>query len=162
MNLTVFGAFLVLNFIAASSGGIFKPGVWYASLQKPGWTPPNWAFPIVWSTLFLMNAAAGAIAWEASKAASSGGLSAAFVVYGIGLAINFVWSALFFGMKRMDWALGDVVLLWMAIVAQIAFFAPISPLAALLGLPYLAWVTLAAVLNIRMIQMNNGVAAESA
>ncbi|MEO1407183.1 MAG: TspO/MBR family protein, partial [Pseudomonadota bacterium] len=137
------------------SGGLFKPGQWYESLNKPSWIPPNWAFPTVWSVLFLLNAVAGALAWEATGVGADSRDLAPFVVYGVSLGLNFLWSALFFGLKRMNLALGEVALLWLSLVAQIAVFAPLSPIAALLGVPYLAWVTIAAFLNLRMIQLNN-------
>ncbi|MEO0882567.1 MAG: TspO/MBR family protein [Pseudomonadota bacterium] len=154
MSWTVFGAFLAVNFVAASSGGLFKPGDWYARLNKPGWIPPNWVFPTVWSVLFLMNAAAGALVWEAAGQDGDARDMFPFLIYGASLGLNFLWSALFFGLKRMDLALGEVALLWLSIAAQIAVFAQISTGAALLGVPYLLWVTIAGVLNLRMIQLN--------
>jgi len=152
-GLVPFLAFLAVNFAAASSGAIFKPGDWYEGLSKPPWTPPNWAFPTVWSVLFLMNTVAGWLIWEAR------GWDAgfAYAVYGTSLVVNAAWSALFFGMKRMDWSLVDVAGLWLSIVAVMAVFAPISPAAAALQIPYLLWVTLAGVLNVRMIQLNPAV-----
>ena len=148
--LIAFGVFSAINIAAASGGGIFKPGAWYESLNRPPWTPPNWAFPVVWFAIFLLNALSGAIAWVAHAP----GDIFPFAVYGVSLVINFAWSALFFGAKRMDWSLIDVALLWLSIVAVIWFFTPISLPAAALQLPYLAWVSLAATLNLRMLQMN--------
>ncbi|MEM9670308.1 MAG: TspO/MBR family protein [Pseudomonadota bacterium] len=154
MSWMIIGAFALANFTAASSGGIFKPGDWYESLTKPSWVPPNWAFPVVWAALFAMNTAAGVIVWDAMGDAAGSRNWMPFIIYGVSLAINAGWSAFFFGMKRMDLAFGDVVLLWLSLAAQIVVFAPISLLAAALTLPYLAWVTLAGALNIRMIQLN--------
>eukprot|EP01032_Pedospumella_encystans_P039032 gene39032-biopygen32561 len=56
-------AFIVIVFAAASSGALFKPGVWYENLRKPGWTPPKWAFPVVWSILYVMIGYAGWLVW---------------------------------------------------------------------------------------------------
>ncbi|MEL6566989.1 MAG: TspO/MBR family protein [Pseudomonadota bacterium] len=148
MSWTVLGAFLALNFAAASAGALFKPGAWYETLAKPSWTPPNWAFPVVWSVLFIINAVAGALVWQ------TGGMGLAIGVYVISLAINFAWSGLFFGARRMDLALIDVSALWLSIAATIVLFWPISPLASLLQVPYLIWVTIAAALNLRVMQMN--------
>lgn len=159
MSWTVLGVFAVINFVAASSGGIFQPGVWYDNLRKPSWIPPNWAFPTVWSVLFLLNSVAGALAWEASDGERA---MMPFIIYGVSLGLNALWSALFFGMKRMDLALGEVAFLWASIIAQIAVFWPLSPIAALLGVPYLLWVTIASVLNLRMIQLNSTAAPRSA
>lgn len=144
------GAFVGVNFAAATSGAVFKPGEWYARLRKPSWVPPNWAFPVVWTTLFLMNAAAGWLVWEAAGAAARGALA----IYGVSLALNAGWSALFFGARRMRWAMVDVVLLWASLAAVIASFAPYSTTAAWLVAPYLAWVTIAGALNLRMVQLN--------
>lgn len=143
-------AFAALNFAAASSGGAFRPGAWYASLAKPGWTPPNWAFPVVWLIIFALNIFAGWLVWRAAGEAALPALA----VYTVSLGVNAAWSWLFFGRRRMDLAMIDVVALWLSIAAVIAMFAPISPLAASLLAPYLLWVTIAGFLNLRMIQLN--------
>lgn len=142
--------FVGLNVLAASSGGAFKPGAWYASLNKPSWTPPNLAFPIVWGLLFALNAWAGWLVW----AQVGTGSPLAFGLYVGSLILNAGWSWLFFGKRRMDLALIDVALLWLSLVAIIAVFWGIRPFAALLLVPYLVWVTIASVLNWRMIQLN--------
>ena len=142
--------FVGLNFVAASSGGVFKPGAWYAALSKPGWTPPNWAFPVVWGFLFAVNAWAGWLVWEV--AGTSQPLT--FTVYVGSLILNAGWSWLFFGRRRMDLALVDVSLLWLSLAVVIVLFWSLRPFAALLVAPYLVWVTIAALLNLRMIQLN--------
>lgn len=147
LSLIVFAA---LNVATASSGAMFRPGEWYANLRKPTWTPPNIAFPIVWTVLFCAIAVSGWLVWEAA------GLAAwpALALYVIHLVVNAVWSFLFFGLKRLDWAMVEVIGLWAIIAAVIVAFAPFSLLAALLLVPYLVWVTIAAVLNYRLLQMN--------
>ncbi|MDX2233057.1 MAG: TspO/MBR family protein [Hyphomonadaceae bacterium] len=149
-SLTALGVSVVAAFAAASTGAVFKPGAWYAALRKPPWTPPNWSFPVVWTILFTAMAVAAWLVWEAA------GLSAwpALALYGVHLAINAVWSFLFFGKKRLDWAMIEVVALWLAIVAVILAFRPYSATAALLLVPYLAWVSVAALLNLRLLQLN--------
>jgi tryptophan-rich sensory protein len=142
--------FVGLNLAAASSGGIFKPGAWYAGLNKPSWTPPNFAFPLVWSLLFAANAWAGWLVWEAVGVGSP----LAFGVYVVSLVLNAGWSWLFFGRRRMDLALIDVALLWLSLVAIIILFWGLRPFAAMLLVPYLVWVTIASVLNLRMMQLN--------
>ncbi|AQR61333.1 sensory protein TspO [Brevundimonas sp. LM2] len=142
--------FVGLNFAAASSGSLFKPGAWYADLNKPSWTPPNLAFPIVWGLLFSINAWAGWLVWETVGTSSP----LAFGLYVVSLCLNAGWSFLFFGRRRMDLALIDVAFLWLSLLAIIAVFWGLRPFAALLLLPYLTWVTIASALNLRMIQLN--------
>ena len=144
------GVFVAASFAAASTGGLFRPGAWYTGLRKPGWTPPNWAFPVVWSILFCAIAVSGWLVWEAAGPAAWPALA----LHGVQLGVNALWSFLFFGRRRLDWAMVDVVCLWLLIAAQIAMFAPISPLAAALLAPYLLWVTIAAALNWRLLQLN--------
>ncbi len=143
--------FFGVCFGAASSGAVFKPGLWYERLAKPSWIPPTWAFPVAWSVLFAMMAVSGWMTWRQVGLAGAGG---AFAVFGIQLALNAGWSALFFGARRMDLALFEVVALWCSIAANILVFAPYSHSAAWLLVPYLAWVTFAAYLNLVMVRLN--------
>ncbi|WP_135212080.1 TspO/MBR family protein [Vitreimonas flagellata] len=149
-SISALAIFFVASFAAASTGAVFRPGAWYASLRKPKWTPPNWAFPVVWSVLFCAIAVSGWLVWEAA------GLAAwpALALFGAHLVVNAAWSFLFFGLKRLDLAMVEVVCLWLAIAALIAVFAPISATAAVLLVPYLAWVSVAAMLNLRLLQLN--------
>jgi tryptophan-rich sensory protein len=139
-------------FTAASSGSMFRPGAWYTALRKPGWTPPNLAFPIVWGILFCAMAVAAWRVWETAGMAAWPALS----LFGAHLPFNALWSFLFFGIRRLDWALGGVAILWLLIAAVITAFWQISLVAALLLAPYLAWVTVAATLNLRLLQLNGG------
>lgn len=138
----------VLVIAAAATGGIFKPGEWYASLQKPNWTPPNWAFPVVWSLLYI------AIAWSAWIMVRAEGYGLFMLVWVAQLVLNAAWSWLFFGKKRMDLAFIDVCGLWAAIALLIVIAWSVSTLAALLLVPYLVWVTIAGALNLTVWQMN--------
>ena len=144
------GVFCLINFMAATSGAIFRPGEWYAALAKPRWTPPNWAFPVVWSILFVMNAVSGWLVWQAAGPAASGALG----LYGVSLLLNASWSAVFFGLRQMVLGFVNVSLIWLSIVAVALAFWPVSPVAAALQLPYLVWVTIAAALNLTVARMN--------
>lgn len=137
----------IIVFAAAATGGFFKPGEWYDTLNKPVWTPPSWAFPVVWSILYCMIAYAGWLVWNLDAMLS-------FVIWLSQLVINGLWSYLFFGAKNMKAGMVDVVLLWALNAAFIIVTYPISPLAAYLFMPYLLWVSIAAFLNLRMIQLN--------
>ncbi|MCB8839109.1 TspO/MBR family protein [Aurantimonas sp. VKM B-3413] len=141
-SIASFVVFLAIVFAVAMSGAIFKPGPWYQALDKPGWTPPNWAFPVVWSALYVMIAVAG---WRVYEEA--GLLVLPFAVYGLQLVLNAAWSAFFFGMRRPDLAFADVIAMALVIALNIALFWPIDAIAALLLVPYLAWACIAACLN---------------
>lgn len=145
-------AFVGLNFLAATSGGFFKPGDWFEQLKKPSWQPPNWAFPVVWSLLYAINAFAGWLVWE--QAGSEGAAFWPMVAYGISLAFNAGWSFVFFGMKRMGLATIEAGLLWLSVAVQILLFLPISQLAGLLLIPYLIWVTIAIALSASVWRLN--------
>jgi tryptophan-rich sensory protein len=144
-------AFIGVCAAAATSGAVFKPGEWYDRLAKPAWVPPMWLFPVAWTLLYAMISVSGWMVW---KQAGLAGASLAFVIYGLQLALNAGWSALFFGLRRIDLALVEVAALWASIVALIAAFAPHSSTAAWLLVPYLAWVSFAAYLNFVMLRLN--------
>lgn len=142
--------------LAAISGAFFRPGEWYRALRKPSWTPPDWLFPVAWSILYLMIAVAGWLVW---RTAGFSGAALALGAYGLHLVFNALWSALFFGAHRIGLAFVDVMAMWGSLVATIVLFAPISPLAAGLLAPYLAWVTFAAALNLDILRRNPAPAA---
>jgi tryptophan-rich sensory protein len=147
-NLALFG-FVGACFLVAMSGALFRPGQWYEVLDKPPWTPPNWLFGPVWMVLYAMIAVSGWIVWREVGLAPG-----VFAVYLAQLLLNGAWSGIFFGMRRMRLALYEVALLWLSIAANIAVFYPISGLAALLLVPYLCWVTIAAALNYEVVRRN--------
>ena len=140
--------FFLLMVATGTSGAFFQPGEWYRGLRKPGWTPPNWLFGPVWTSLYVMIAIAGWLVWRNAPAGP------AIWLWGAQLVVNFGWSALFFGMRRMDLAFYDVVLMWLLIAAFIVAAAPISLTAAVLFVPYLIWVTIAGTLNWTVWRMN--------
>jgi len=142
--------FLVIVVVAASSGALFKPGEWYETLRKPDWTPPKWAFPVVWSILYVCIGYAGWLIW------TTAGWSLPMVLWGLQMAANALWSFLFFGLRRMDLALVDVAVLWLSVAIFILAAWPVAPLASLLFVPYLAWVSAAAALNHSVRRLNPG------
>jgi benzodiazapine receptor len=144
-------AFIGICAVAASSGALFPPGRWYDSLRKPAWRPPNWLFGPAWTVLYAMIAVAGWLVW------TTAGPSERLVpmsVYGLQLVLNAVWSGIFFGMKRMKLALGEMALLWLSIAVNIAVFWPVHKIAALMLVPYLAWVSFAFMLNRALVKLN--------
>lgn len=143
-----FLVFLALVAFVAASGFFFRPGAWYAGLAKPGWTPPNWLFGPAWTILYLMIAFSGWLVWRVD------GADAAVAIWGIQLVFNGLWSFLFFGRRRMDLAFADIGALWLAIAGFIVVAWPASQTAALLFVPYLAWVSFAAALNAGVWHLN--------
>ena len=141
--------FLLFSGLIASSGIVFKPGAWYRGLEKPSWTPPNRAFPIVWSVLYLLIAVSGWLVWR-----EAGFLIIPFGIFLGQMILNFLWSMLFFGRRRPDLAFLDITLLGFAIAANILAFWPYSRTAALLLVPYLAWVFVAGALNLQVWRLN--------
>jgi benzodiazapine receptor len=140
--------------VGALSGMATARGVqeWYPSLVKPSFNPPNWVFGPVWTTLYIMMGIALYLVWR--KGLREPGVWAAMVVFAIQLVLNGLWSLLFFGMHRPDIAFFEIVLLWVAILATtIAFFRQ-HRLAGTLLVPYLAWVSFAAVLNYSLWRLN--------
>ncbi|MBN1910125.1 MAG: tryptophan-rich sensory protein [Pirellulales bacterium] len=146
--------FVVACFAVAWLGSIAttpKLDNWYAALVKPGWNPPNWIFGPVWSALYLTMAVAAWLIWRQD------GLDEArwsLTLFGVQLGLNLLWSWIFFGMKNPGLAFGEVLLLWATIVATMVAFWRRSRIAGLLFVPYLAWVTFAAVLNYTIWRLN--------
>lgn len=125
---------------------------WYAQLNKPSFTPPNWMFPVVWTLLYiLMGISLGIILNKTTKPIPS---KACYVVFGIQLFLNAIWSVLFFGLKNPLLGFIDISALWIAVLATILIFKRYSGWAAGLLLPYLAWITYALTLN-AWIWLNN-------
>ncbi|TQF77095.1 tryptophan-rich sensory protein [Elioraea sp. Yellowstone] len=150
-ELAVLGPFLLACFAAATTGAVFRPGPWYDRLDKPSWTPPDWAFPVAWTLLYV---AIGVAPWLVWRAAGFAGAALPLAVWAVQLALNAAWSWLFFGLRRMDLAFAEVVALWASIALMIALFLPISVTAGLLMVPYLVWVSFAAALNLAVWQRN--------
>ena len=142
---------LLLCFAAAALGSLFMPGEWYAQLSKPTWNPPSWIFGPVWTALYTMMAIAAWLVWQC------GGFAAQRVPLGLFLlqvVLNAAWSPLFFGLHNPALAFSEIVVLWIAILGTTLTFCKVHRGAGLLLLPYLAWVTFAAVLNFALWQLN--------
>jgi len=148
-------ALLVICFAVAGIGGAVtspKIGNWYASLSKPGWNPPDWIFGPVWSALYFCMAVAAWLVWRQGGLRRTGSPIAMFAIQ---LALNLLWSCIFFGFQSPGLALVEVLLLWAAIAATLAMFWKRSTLAGVLFVPYLAWVTFAGALNFAIWRLNS-------
>lgn len=140
-------------FVVAGAGGALTDlGPWYYALRKPAWQPPDWLFGPAWTLIFALTALAAAQTWRRIvDPARRRRLTLLFAANGV---LNVLWSLLFFHLKRPDWALVEVVLLWLSIVALIAAVAPHWRPAVWLLAPYLAWVTFAATVNAGVVYLN--------
>ncbi|MBQ1762641.1 MAG: tryptophan-rich sensory protein [Aquincola sp.] len=127
-------------------------GPWYRALNKPSWQPPDWLFGPVWTTLYLLCVIAAVRAWRSDVARP--GRGALLAVFGINGVFNVLWSVLFFNQRRPDWALMEVGLLWLSIVAMVVVAGRRDRIAGALLLPYLAWVSFASVLNFTIVRLN--------
>ncbi len=123
----------------------------YQELVQPTWAPPPWLFGPVWTVLYALIAVSGWLVW---RRAGWAGARAALTVYAVQLLLNALWTPLFFGAGMFGVAFVEIVLLWLSIVATIVLFARHSRPAAALLVPYLAWVSFAAALNLAIWLLN--------
>lgn len=144
-------AWVVVAFLPALLGLLFDPGSWYAQLDKPPWNPPGWLFGPVWTGLYLLI---GTSAWLLWRRRSFRNAPGAFAVFFVQHALNAAWTPVFFGAERPGAAFVVIVAMWCAIVATVVAFARHHKVAAGLLVPYLLWVSFAAVLNLRIWQLN--------
>lgn len=137
----LFAIFLAACFAAGSTGGLFPPGDWYRKLDKPTWTPPDWVFPVTWITLYLCMSAAGA------RAALSDGNAIAMAMWSLQIALNGLWSPVFFGLKKLKLGMIVLCLLWISVAMTLVALWQVDWIAGALFVPYLVWVTIAGALN---------------
>lgn len=142
---------IVLCSLAGIFGAQFEPGSWYEALQKPAWTPPNWVFPVVWPILYILM---GISAWLIWKLKTTKLTDSVFTWFYMQLALNALWSWLFFGMHYIGTALAEILLLWTAIIFTILLFWNKRRLAGALLVPYLAWVSYASALTFAIWKLN--------
>lgn len=144
---------VLLGFVAGRSVPNGADDPWYRALVKPALTPPGWLFPVAWSALYILMGLALALIMNARGARGRGPAIALFVLQ---LAVNLIWSPLFFGAHRVDLALADIVAMLVLATATTCLFGRIRAAAAWLLLPYLVWISFAGVLNWRIAQLNPG------
>lgn len=134
-------------------GSIFTgPSIttWYATLNKPAFSPPNWVFAPVWTTLFILMGISLYLIWITKDRLKQ----KAFNLFFVQLALNVLWSILFFGMHNPILAFVDILILWWTIFLTIKAFSKINKLAGQLLWLYLAWVSFATLLNLSIIILN--------
>jgi benzodiazapine receptor len=159
-HLTPLLGFLGASFAAAGLGSVFTArglDTWYGKLRKPDWTPPGWVFGPVWTTLYLQIAISGWLIYRRTLRqphAQRGLGRLALLAWGVQLVLNLGWSAAFFGRRSPGGGLIVIVLLWTSIAATVVTTLKVSRVAGLLLLPYLAWTSFAAALNLKILQLN--------
>jgi len=147
-NILTVLAFILLCEAAGNIGSIFTfPEImtWYVSISKPGFTPPNWAFGPVWTTLFALMGVSLYLVWKQGLKEKK--VRIALSVFGAQLVLNILWSILFFGAKLLFAAFVEIVALWIAILLTIIAFYRVQKKAGIMLVPYLLWVTLATLLT---------------
>ena len=138
--------------VAALGATVTDLGPWYQALAKPDWNPPDVLFPIGWTVIYALITIAGITAWRAAPtSAAAEWVIGLFALNGF---LNISWSLIFFRLQRPDWALFELGLLWLSILAMIIFCGRFSRSAALLLVPYLAWVSFAGALNWAVVNLN--------
>jgi tryptophan-rich sensory protein len=123
---------------------------WYKDIEKPGFNPPNWIFAPVWILLFLLMGISLYLVWENGFKNNK----KAILVFSVQLILNILWSLLFFGLQNPLYAFIEIIILWVAILLTIVSFYKSSKIAGLLLLPYIFWVSFAAILNFSIWQLN--------
>lgn len=144
-------AALAATFVAVMGATITDLGPWYQQLEKPAWQPPDWLFGPAWTLIFALTALSVVEAWRSATADGRSLLVGLFCLNGF---LNVLWSLLFFRVQRPDWALYEVVLLWLSILWLIIVLPKHSSRASKLLIPYLAWVSFAGFLNLAVVRLN--------
>jgi len=147
-------ASLSISFSAAALGSIatvHNIPIWYAALDKPFFNPPNWVFGPVWTVLYALVGVSLYLVWTGK---TDGNARLAYTVYGTQLALNALWSIVFFGLHQPEFALIIIISLIVATTYTMKLFRPYSKLAGNLLIPYLAWISFAMCLNLAIAILN--------
>jgi len=144
-------AFVVVCLSAGIFGSRFTPGEWYSGLDKPSWNPPAFIFAPVWTVLYILM---GLSAWLVWSRREGGSILLPMSIFAAQLVLNALWSYLFFGIRRPDLALIDIVAMLIMICVTMILFLRVNRAAGLLLVPYLAWVSFATALNYQLWRLN--------
>ncbi|MBE0412792.1 TspO/MBR family protein [Yoonia sp.] len=148
MDFLLFFLFLAATVGAGATGALFPTGAWYENLKKPSWVPPNWMFPIMWTSIYLLIAFAGA------RAAGIGGNQYAMAFWAAQIAFNALWTPVFFGLRNFRASLVVMAGLWLSVLGATVMHFQLDFWAGLAFVPYLAWVTIAGALNYSVYSLN--------
>lgn len=144
----LFAVFICACCAAAATGSMFQPGRWYDALRKPSWNPPNWLFPVVWSILYIF------IAVSATRVAPLDGNAMAMAFWALQIALNTLWTPVFFGLRHIRAGMLIIGFLWIAVFGAMITAWSLDWIAGALLAPYLLWVTIAAALNASVWRLN--------
>lgn len=153
-SLLALGGFLAATYLVAVVSSVFTVTAvttWYAALVKPGFNPPNQLFGPVWTLLYTLMAIAAWLVW---KQPDSPLRTAALVLFAIQLGLNFAWSFVFFWAHQLGLSVIEIALLWVGILGTMLLFFRLSRVAGWMFVPYLAWVSFAALLNFSIWRLN--------
>jgi translocator protein len=145
---------LALPLAVGSIAGVFTSAAiqdWYITLNRPSFNPPNWLFAPVWTTLYIIMGISLFLVWILPPGKDR---NRALVAFSIQMILNFGWSFLFFYFKTIDFALIEIIALWLSIVLMIVLFYKVKPIAAYINIPYLLWVSFATILNTAYFLLN--------
>lgn len=148
----VLAAAAAASFVAVLGASLTDIGPWYQGLNKPSWQPPDWLFGPAWTLIFALTALSGVISWRAAR--RRGDREWLIGVFALNGFLNVLWSLLFFRLRHPDWALLEVVLLWLSVLLLMIVTGRHSTMARWLLLPYLVWVAFAAWLNLAIVRLN--------
>ena len=148
MDILLFCLFLSATFAAGATGALFPTGEWYKQLDKPSWTPPNYFFPIAWTSIYLLMSFAGA------RVAGLDGSAYAMAFWAMQIAFNALWTPVFFGLRNLKGSLPIMAMLWLSVLGCTISHWQLDMWAGLAFVPYLLWVSVAAALNISMVRLN--------
>ena len=149
---TLLLAFVLSYGTAGIGAALTELGPWYFALRHPPWKPPDAAFGVIWSTIFTLCAISAWLAWQAADTLAL--RRRVLCLFGVNAFLNVLWSALYFKLQRPDWALFEVVFLWLSILALVMGLWRLSRWASLLLVTYWVWVSIAAVLNVQTVMLN--------
>ncbi len=143
-----FFIFLLACAAAASTGIIFQPGQWYESLKKPSFTPPNWLFPVAWTTIYLL------LAWAGYRLSLMPGSQEVLALWAAQIALNTLWTPVFFGAHKLLAGMVIITLLWLVVAAMLVMALRLDVITGLMLFPYLVWLCVAATLNFSILRNN--------
>jgi len=124
---------------------------WYAFINKPLFSPPNWIFAPVWTLLYILMGISAFLIWKKRDNLKT---KQALIFYGIQLILNALWSIIFFGMHNPGLAFLEIIILWLFILITLIKFYKINKTAGILFIPYLLWVSFASILNYAIWMLN--------